>query len=611
MDSAKIEEKAVYKLIDAISDDPKLSPRINTGDKYPSYDGDILIYEDENFTKKNLKGVIRVQVKGHDVSKTNFSEKTCKYLCEISSLEIYYQNGGTLFFVVEISNSGNEYKVKFFYLKLLPFIAKKYLDKYKKSKGKKSISSNAKTTIILREASKENFYLICTSFLDDMKKQYDYPNVVDNQVDLNNFERIINIDATMSNISHPMQLMNQSVIEYAYKDGLYIPLVECIISEVEGISPAIVSINDKIFYTKKKISHKQGNECVVLKLGNEITFYFDLVKKSMRYEYDLFGNVESQICDVEFLITLSKYSKLEIDGVEYELFLNKDFIDELLKLEPYLDELRLVKQFLNKTAINPNAIKTDVCSINEDGKTFIKSVLNKKPMSFSDREVKANLQIIKVFKLKLLFIFYPDKSNKWLIYDINDEFFLHHPFEMRNKTNARQKSYNVNHYLCVLGHMTQFDPKALLCDNVNILKVSNSVINTPVEFINELSLEMITPFVLQILNAYDSQKDEDFIHAAINIISWAMQYDSSLTHEINRLQAYTRIRLLTDEEKNMLHQNLTNNDIDDHFRLAIHIILGNKYEAEFYYKKLSDHDNKEFKTYPIFQLYKNLLGEAN
>ena len=64
MDSSLIEKSAINYLIDELIVTKKLSPYISENDKEPSWDGNIYIYGEANFSKENLLGRVPVQVKG-------------------------------------------------------------------------------------------------------------------------------------------------------------------------------------------------------------------------------------------------------------------------------------------------------------------------------------------------------------------------------------------------------------------------------------------------------------------------------------------------------------------------------------------------------------------
>ena len=88
---------------------------IKTNDKSPSWDGDIYIYSKEGKKKEDLLGIIHSQVKGKEVDTLSTGEIT--FQAEVSDLKNYLNNGGTLFFVVEIDPNDNR---KIFYSTLLP-----------------------------------------------------------------------------------------------------------------------------------------------------------------------------------------------------------------------------------------------------------------------------------------------------------------------------------------------------------------------------------------------------------------------------------------------------------------------------------------------------------
>lgn len=82
-----------------------LFPKLSVGDKYPSWDGEILVYSDERSRNKqmrtNIVGRIPVQVKGTKVN--SFSEKERKFSLEVDDLRNYLNDFGVLYFLVEMT----------------------------------------------------------------------------------------------------------------------------------------------------------------------------------------------------------------------------------------------------------------------------------------------------------------------------------------------------------------------------------------------------------------------------------------------------------------------------------------------------------------------------
>lgn len=69
MDKSIIEGNAVGYVKFALRATGIIDPYINEGDKTPSWDGELFVYNSEDFNKNNLKFVIPVQVKGRSFAK--------------------------------------------------------------------------------------------------------------------------------------------------------------------------------------------------------------------------------------------------------------------------------------------------------------------------------------------------------------------------------------------------------------------------------------------------------------------------------------------------------------------------------------------------------------
>lgn len=123
-----IEKVAVNTVSLAISKSDYLVPNVNSGDKEPSWDGDIEVYKKagSNHAKGDLDIKIPVQVKGK-VS-DHLRKKTINYPVQISDMQNYLRVGGTVYFVVYMDPSGE--KTQIYYAPMLPFELKKILKKY-------------------------------------------------------------------------------------------------------------------------------------------------------------------------------------------------------------------------------------------------------------------------------------------------------------------------------------------------------------------------------------------------------------------------------------------------------------------------------------------------
>ena len=130
------EQLGTTAVINSVSKTSRLKAFVNSGDKEPSFDGNIYIYDNNNYSKDNLKRV-SVQVKGKGVRSKPTA--TIKYPVSIVDLDIYMRNGGVMFFVVYIDKDTGDSK-QIYYCALLPFKIKELMKG--KTDGDKSINVN-------------------------------------------------------------------------------------------------------------------------------------------------------------------------------------------------------------------------------------------------------------------------------------------------------------------------------------------------------------------------------------------------------------------------------------------------------------------------------------
>lgn len=156
-----IESMAVSAVQNAISKTDYLCEQINKGDKEPSWDGVIYVYNtpSNNHKKEDYKATVHVQVKGKLIN--DHSEEKIKYSVSVIDLKNYRKVGGTMFFVVYISSNGDS---KIYYNSLLPF----ELNRILKNVGKKKTVSVEFTAFPTDKAEITNLFM---NFARDMDKQ--------------------------------------------------------------------------------------------------------------------------------------------------------------------------------------------------------------------------------------------------------------------------------------------------------------------------------------------------------------------------------------------------------------------------------------------------------
>ena len=112
IDTGKIERTAGYSLGLFINRCPQIVPYILLNDKTPIWDGELYIYESERSLVDNYSARVPLQVKGTTNTKDNF------YRIERKYLEGYKNDGGCLFFLVQVDENYNSSKILYAILSL-------------------------------------------------------------------------------------------------------------------------------------------------------------------------------------------------------------------------------------------------------------------------------------------------------------------------------------------------------------------------------------------------------------------------------------------------------------------------------------------------------------
>lgn len=129
-----VERIAVNRLENALLSTGLVVPTIPTGDKAPSWDGEISLYPSQiSFPKSELVGRIPVQVKGTYVKEF---QKKAVYQVDVADLRNFFRDGGAIFFVVQIKTD-EQYRI--FYTPLLRFQLRRLLEQAGNQKRNKSL----------------------------------------------------------------------------------------------------------------------------------------------------------------------------------------------------------------------------------------------------------------------------------------------------------------------------------------------------------------------------------------------------------------------------------------------------------------------------------------
>ena len=575
-----IEKQGTGWLTTIISGSKYLAPYIWDNDKTPSWDGNIFVYDQEEWTKENLLGKIPVQVKCTQVK--DFSGESTKYSFEVVDLRKYLQDGGIMLFVVEV-NSINEKKI--YYQDLYPSDLKEILGEIKKPK-QKTRKIQLKELDISSLAFLET---VCKNFLLHRKKQI---SVIDEILSFHNALDVSGYLVTGENFEEFIFSRKHPLYGKSHQGGVEVVIGNGFIDTWRRPVQGITSIKGENYYDNYEIVRDRNGRAV--KLGNKVLIYID----EQKMHYELVGSLDEQIRDITFLLRLIEVKEVTF-GTAADGGLNITSIDGETNIQQNLRNrlkvLRDIKALLNYFQVDPNKLHFEKISSEEDSILKIlteRFVYNRKidPVPF-----KPGFHAIEIGDISLgVFVRSENEVNKYSIYNLFDLADLIN-FSI---TNNGLPPLNVSPYVLLKEKLL------VSVDNLNTEMIMDSI--KAVEFDDKGAYaHIIILFGLELIKAYDSSNRDEFLEAATNLFEWLNWLNESPPiPEVNILQIRKRKGKLTKEEKSALVEIREKAKEDERFDLAcgVSILLENKTDVEDYYNKLQDKQKEEFDSFPIYTL---------
>lgn len=575
---------------------------INDKDKEPIWDGNIYVYDynTKYCSNEDFEDRIPIQVKGH-IEKKIYADnsKIPSYKFEVKNLRNYLKDGGILFFVVTFDKNGDNEKV--FYKKLLPYDLNRIL----KNVGNKKTKV---LTLDFLSENKEKIIELFFNFINDKKKQ---KMTLDN-IDFND------IIGKHKNVVLSFVTLNknyEAVFDYMLNNDLYIYTksefgnlfpIEHIksISEISQIVDADVTIREKVYYNKIKMAFLPANNREV-RIGKSLTIRANIEEKTQKLTFKLSGTLSNEIDDLNFMINAVKNKGFYINKNLFDfnqIDINKSSGFNLIEMEKYLSELYRIKELF------------EYCNISEElnlDELTTKDFLNLKELAdgiLDNKLIELNvtntgLGIFNIGNLKILILAIQDKkTNKFKLYN-----YYECPVPVKMKNNDTNEEWECPIFLI----LTKENLKSISNLNENfIIKTLKGIIFTP-----NISAQ-VSHFLLNVVNAYDecSGKRKNLLNLSKKIIDIIQMHDAYLPEIylfLNKFQIIKREREFTNEERYELNELIKSNSNDNFFLSGAYILLDEYYIAEQHLKKLSDTQQKEFTTYPIYRFLKNYKEDNN
>lgn len=595
------EQLGTAVVINAVSKTSRLKAFVNSGDKEPSFDGNIYIYDNNKYAKDNIKRV-SVQVKGKGVRSKPTA--TIKYPVSVIDLGNYMRNGGVMFFVVYLDKDSGDAK-QIYYSALLPFKIKELL------KEKKETDKSISVSFSQFPSDEKDITDIFLNFHSNAQKQISFTDkelpTIEDLCKKGLLESLtfsyVSTQGKQEVSSYPKILNGKELYLYANIKGGVAPIPVEYYSEISQLHMSCtdevpIGVNGTIYYTglKKTITAEK----IIYKIGSSVTIAFPNVdlpadnidELKVNISVKLKGSLKQRIQALEFLIAMFDAKSFELGGINFPA----NFPDaELKKLNPndYPEMLSGYKRAL--AVLEKLNVKKDLPLDDFTNEDFWKlnSLIGAIERETPVRNVKGNLPSIVNLNfggLHLVMICRKQEDGTYLLWDYFDKQIDVCVFN-KEKEPLPASQYSV---------MKADD--FLTVDNLRLQSVVDGFKRMePQQFI----VENGNVIMLEMLKAYDQEPNAELLDAIKQMYAWLETVKQFLTDEImliNKLQIVRRERELTFIEKQELSKVASTSE-DIAYRIGAFVLLNEQDEAERLLNEMPQEEKDEFMSFPIFKFY--------
>lgn len=574
LDNDKIERIAARKVEEIVDDSIILKTFINRGDKDPFWDGSIFVYNDTSNKNLNFRGKIPIQIKGTIVKE--FSGDTRKYPIRVSDLESYLKDGGAIFFVVEIINSS---VTAIYYASLFPLVIDDLLSN--KKEGQKTISTEL---IALDVTNIKEIEIICHEFLFHRERQY---STIKNRLSIKDIYNLESISFTIFGSERHLYkyVIQDYVVLYGQRQGdsLQLPISKVKFQSIKYTMDRKISINSRIYFSEYKVEKMAKSDVIIL--GENIKVY------QGKISYKFKGNLNTRLKELEFLRDVYQtghfyIGKHKINGVKSTKEVKRR-IDIYYK---HLIEIKNLMEYFNvKDDLELDLLTEEELSILQ---MLTNIILYNRSTGYEFLE--SGPMYVQLGSIKIA-VFVNRKNDGKL--EINDFF----DYGKRVECKLVAEDEGINERGSIFTMLKAED--IIKLSNLDLDKLVNSIKSIP---FSEAYSTQVTLLVLELIKSYDMKNDlTDCLSIAIDLCEWLEGYGSeSEIYKMNKLQAIKRIRDLSIKEKQELIKIREAHEDDFLILCGVSILLENKFDFEYYFDKMDEDDQSEFKRYPIYRLVK-------
>lgn len=579
MNTTQIEEMGINQLEHLFLRTKFIRPVLNKMDKYPIWDGELIVYKTQDMDKENIHFRIPVQVKSELMKVKQDIEK---YSVSLSDLEKYSTEGGVLFIKVIYDEDSDK---SYFYMKNI-------------MKGDindilTGISEKQKTKKIeLIEVTVEDIIPLCMNFNLHRQLQMQLPTIsndyqIQNMNDIHTFGYINQINDILK------------TDQYAYvKTGfnLYAYVGKVRFDVIYNTDFVEIGTKNKKYYDKVISLFEKDKQSI--KINNYVEIQNQ--KLCISNNDNLDATLEDTIYDLEFVLDLYKNKNIKIGNNDciYFKFESEDAqIENKIKhVENNLKFFKGAAIILERLNIPLNLVK--IKNVIEDEKNVCKIdqiINNNRLIVLNDIDSEIVVDSVKILGYIFLIYFVRQENGAYKGYN-----FLHDDFVYDNLVVEENEKIQLSRY---------FNLPCEILSNLILKKeeVIKEIKNTTK---NETTNTYINNLMLEFIKAYDINNDKNYLLIATEINKILRKQRSFYNEDlfkINKFQILKRLNKLSESDRNNILKMKLDDNNEKLFKCSCCLLLDDYDEFMIYFDTLTEEDKIKYCNWAIF----NLLDDKN
>ena len=550
---------------------------IKERDKFPIWDGHILVRSSEEIEKKDIiRYKIPVQVKGITSLDKNF-----KYPIEVDNLKKFLNDDGVLYFVVFVKNLRNSNENEIFYIDLLPDNIKKILEN---KEEQQTISIPLKKL----PSKQEDLVNLVFNFGLNRSKQSHLISCKD--ISIADFDKICLHYETPFKTTPMDILLNYNGFFYGYKDNIPYPFREIKKGNISGIC----TVNQKIFIQEKeyfpcfKIKHNINNSTFIF--NDNLEFVFDRENNEAKYRLLFQGTLTNYIKSCQFLLDTSENKGFSVNDANFEVNIKKSSIADIKRR---IKRYETLQQALNLCGANKDLyLKEFTEKDTNTANALIETFINKNGIKLKVKE-----------KAYILSLRLCNSTITCLANRLDNGKYIFNTFSFDGDTKIGNDDKKIQVSPCMVLRNEHFQNSL----NIQFSQFLDDIKKYDIE---EGYLFFVNKLILELLLAYDITTEQILLKTAEDICEWLEAVNTNIElkelYHLNTLQCkIRRNKELSEEDKEYLY-NITDNNQNNLLKFGASVLLRDKNRGERYFKKLSDEEQTEIQNCPIYNLWKDL-----